>query len=144
MGLPGIIIRINPKECDYDSLDAKGDVFSSAANTNFLRAGVTEGTYLFAIASQKNKSHGILGVWRLTASPFKETMPAQACYYEPHRTQRQHYQTRFLARCIYHVRHPNLQALTPQFAQKLRQTTPVLLRGMEDVNALLQIAQIHR
>src|SRR5579884_1612192 len=130
MGVPGIIIRINPKECDYDSLDAKGDLFSSAANTNFLRVGVTEGTYLFAIASQKNKAQGILGVWRLTASPFKETTQAQACYHEPHRTQRQRYQTRFPARCSYHVRQPNLQALLPQFAQKLKQTTPVLLRDM--------------
>jgi hypothetical protein len=144
MGLPGIIIRINPKECDYDRLDSKGDLFSSAANTNFLRAGVAEGTYLFAIASGANKDQGILGVWRLTASPFKDVMQAQDCYHEPHRTTRRRYQTRFPARCQYHVRQPNLQALQPQFSQKLKQTTPVLLRTMADVNALLQIAHMYR
>lgn len=144
MCLPGIIIRINPDQCNYNTLDSKGDLFSSAANTNFLRWGVAEGTYLFAIASGKNKEQGILGVWRLTASPFKETMQAQACYHEPHRTTRRRYQTRFPARCRYHVRQPNLQALLPQFSQQLKQTTPVLLWSMADVNALLQIAQTHR
>lgn len=142
MCLPGIIIRINPKECNYDRLDTKGDLFSSAAGTNFLRAGVTEGTYLFAIASGKNRGRGILGVWRLTAVPYKMTI-AQDCYYEPERTKRQRYQTRFPARCLYNVRQPNLQALQPQFTHKLKQTTPVLLRTRADIDALLQIARNH-
>ena len=83
MGLPGLIIRINPKQCDYARLDENGDVFSSAANTRFADHGAGRGTYLFAIASGPNKAQGILGVWRLTESPTREATAPQACYHQP-------------------------------------------------------------
>lgn len=66
----GLLFRINPRECDYTSLDVNGDIFCTRA-VNLISANVREGTLVFMLASGPDRRKGILGIWRVVGDPWR-------------------------------------------------------------------------
>lgn len=120
--LPGVIWRINPKQCIYSLLQDE-DVFSTKGRA-LNKSRIGKGTFLFAIASGSNRKQGILGVWKITKDPYEAKTEEQKCYIQPHKSDRTKTQWRVEAKKICDLTEPNLEQI------KQVQGIEILLKAM--------------
>jgi hypothetical protein len=127
---PGVIIRINPKQCDYSKLDPEGDEFVSKA-PELGGFGIGRGTLVYAIASGTNRKAGLLGIWTASCAPINRAAEDKdvKSFNEPYKTKRKTVQWRIPADiCHDEFEKNNLDTLKGlSFAHYLNEIKPMKL-----------------
>lgn len=121
-----LIIRINPKQCNYKNLKIE-DEFSSKSTVFQKKYDIKVGNLLFTIASGKDRDKGVLGIWRIIKKPFQKESEKLDSYTQEYKEERKIKQWRIRAKLLRNISEDNLELIKDNFRKELKLCFPVLL-----------------